>query len=374
MQRLRDDEGAFAVLFALLLTFVLFGLITITVDVGAVYAESRQLQNAADATAVAGAADCAAAACTSTGEQTNASLVGLANANANDGATAIDEVCGVGRPGLTGCQANATGTAHWDCPPPPASGNYVEVRTSTKQTDGTGLLPGWFVRALPGQGGYAGVKVRSCARAAWGTPGSLQAAIPLTISKCEWSGYTSNGSLYAPPGPYPSPTAWPSEEVLYLHVPSKDPNCNQGPSGADLPGGFGWLAVATGCTSTTAVGQWVSDSTGRPAPNGCDTVLASLVGRVIDIPIYGDVNGITGTGAGGQYLIVGYAPFFLTGYYVNGGDYVRSLIDNKNTCYSGSGSANATCVKGFFTSDLVPSAGTISTGPSFGTTVVQLTG
>jgi Flp pilus assembly protein TadG len=365
MRRLRDDEGAFAIVFAIVMSAVLFGIAALVVDVGGVYAESRQLQNAADASALAAAGDCADnSSCTSTGERT--AVATLANGNSNDGTSNVLEVCGSGRPGLSSCTAPAASPAHWDCGPTP-TGNFVQVRTSTRTNGGSTLLPPRFAKALPGMASYAGTNVKSCARAAWGTPGSIIGVLPLTFSVCEWNSFTSGGTVFAPAGPYPSPTPWPTERSIYFHQTTLAPHCAQGPSGADVPGGFGWLTPTSGCNLTEVVGGWYSDSTGRSAPSGCN--FTSLIGKVIDIPIY---DALTGTGSNAQYHLKGFAPFFITGYYAQASDKVASMIDAKTKCPSNS--ASDSCIKGFFTHDLVPAAGTLGSGTGLGTVVVALTG
>ena len=368
MRRLNDDDGAVAVVFALFLSLASFGLLAISVDVGAAYSESRQLQNGAEAAALAAARDCANATtpCTSSAEATSTAIQGLANDNANDGAAAIDEVCGSGG-ALTPCAAAAAAPAHWDCGPAPASGNYAQVRTSTRMPDGSTLLPSWFLHLLPGAGSYVGSTVRSCARAAWGPAGGLNAAtMPFTISLCEWTTLTSGGQSVAPPPPYPP---WPTERALYLHTSTQAGSCNQGPSGADLAGGFGWLQTDSTCTFTQVVDGWYADDTGRPPPTSCADEMTALRGHVINIPLYDD---LAGTGSNGTYRLAGFAPFYLTGYYALASDNLPSLVNGVAKCPSGSSSD--TCIKGFFTSDVTPVAGTIGTGPDYGTVVVQLTG
>ena len=369
MRRVSDDAGVISVLFALCLSLALFGLLAISIDIGSVYAENRQLQNGAEAAALAAARDCANAsvACTSAGEMTSSAITGLVNANANDGASGIDEVCGSGG-ALSACAPSAAAPAHWDCGADPASGNWAEVRTSTRTSGGGTVLPAWFLRALPGQAANAGSTVRSCARAAWGPAASLyDATIPFTISMCEWTSMTASGTNIAAAGPYPP---WPTEQALYLHTSTQAASCNQGPSGADLPGGFGWTQPADStCLFTAVVDGWYGDSTGRVPNNNCDTAMASLVGKVVNIPLY---DAVTGTGTTGQYELAGFAAFYLTGYYVNGSDYKASLVNGVAKCPSGS--ASDTCIKGFFTKDTVPVEGTVGSGPGYGTVVVQLTG
>jgi hypothetical protein len=370
MWRLRDDEGVFAVMFAIVMSVALFGLAALVVDVGAVYAESRQLQNAADSAVLGAADDCAvSSSCTGAGEA--AAVASLANANSNDGASNVLEVCGRGRSGLSACAASAATPAHWDCGPAPASGNFVQVRTSTRTAGGSSLLPPRFVKAIPGLAGYPGTNVKSCARAAWGFPDSISGVLPLTFSICEYNAFTSSGTVFQPSGPYPAPTPWPTEKAIYFHSTQINdplaPHCNQGPSGADVPGGFGWLTPTSGCQLTEVIGGWYSDSTGRSAPAGCD--FAPLIGHVVDIPIY---DALAGTGSNAKYELKGFAPFFLTGYYAQSSDKVNSLVDNRPKCPSNSPSDS--CIKGFFTHDLVPASGSIGPGTGLGTVVVQLTG
>jgi Flp pilus assembly protein TadG len=360
-----SDEGAFAVLFAIVMSAVLFGIGAIVVDVGGIYAESRQLQNAADATVLAATEDCASnAACTSAGERV--AVATLADLNSNDATSTVSEVCGRGA-ALSSCAASAAAPARWDCGPVPATGNFVQVRVATRRPGGSALLPPRFSRALPGRGAYAGTSVRACARAAWGAPSFINGVLPLTFSVCEYNSFTSNGTIFQPAGPYPSPTPWPVEKAIYFHQTTLAPHCGQGPSGADVPGGFGWLTPGSGCQLAEVVGGWYSDSTGRSAPSGCD--IASLVGKVIDIPIY---DALTGTGSNAKYELKGFAPFFLTGYYAQASDKVASMVDGKTKCPSNS--ASDSCIKGFFTHDLVPASGSIGPGPGLGTIVVQLTG
>ena len=72
----RDERGATAVVLALLMV-VMVGFTALAVDVGALRWDQKQLQNGADAAALAVANDCAKGKCGD--QQTTAS--GLANAN-----------------------------------------------------------------------------------------------------------------------------------------------------------------------------------------------------------------------------------------------------------------------------------------------------
>ena len=99
----RDDAGATIVIVALMMV-VLLGMGALVIDVGQLYAERRELQNGADAAALAVAQDCAGGDCRD--ETTTAGT--YADDNAHDGKAAVDEVCGSG-PGLTPCATPAGG-------------------------------------------------------------------------------------------------------------------------------------------------------------------------------------------------------------------------------------------------------------------------
>ena len=153
----RDDTGGVAVLVGILIGGgVLFGLGALVVDVGQLYAERAQLQNGADAGALAVAKSCARGTCTP------AIATSYANLNSIDRASAVNLVCGSGT--LGGCPAS-TGTMT-DCPPGPAQGtNYVDVHTSTLTSSGTTLLPPAFAQTLLGHTNYTGSTVHACAQA-----------------------------------------------------------------------------------------------------------------------------------------------------------------------------------------------------------------
>lgn len=344
-QRNRNEEG----MTLLLVAFTLFSLMlmaALVVDVGAMVQERRTLQNGADAAALGVAADCAKGAC---GSYT-ATAGSYANSNADDGTSSVEEVCGVSP--MPACSN----------PPAVASGvGYVRVTLMTRETDGSNKVPFTFANFV----GMSGATMHRQAIAAWGGPSSLTSQLPLTFSLCEFNKYTSNGTVFAGPGPYPP---WPTERTIYFHNTTQAPSCAQGPSGADLPGGFGWLQTTTGCQTPSTAGGWVNDSTGRSVPTSCSpAAMKSMIGKVVYIPVYDDTNGLTGSN--GQYHIRGFAAFYLTGYSINGQYKENSLISNKPPC-GGSDS----CISGFFvTGQLTTSTGTIG-GPSMGVTVVKMIG
>jgi hypothetical protein len=238
------------------------------------------------------------------------------------------------------------------------------VRTDTKTSSGSNVLPGEFVKALPGMGGYTGTNVKSCARASWGQPQTVRATSALTISVCDYNRLAGGVGGLQPRGPYPSPTRWPAEQVIYLQgtagvrgAPSPEPKCPAGRRAPAMPSGFGW--VQRGTTTMETVGGWL------PAGSLQLSQLRSLVGQVIDVPVYEAYSTHNG------YQVEGFAPFYLTGYTAPAGGTVASLVNRSRGCPSGNRAD--TCIKGFFTHDLVPAAGSIGTGPDLGTVVVALT-
>src|SRR6476620_4978697 len=87
----RDPErGATGVLVAVMM-LVLIGAGALAVDVGQIYAERAQLQNAADAGAMAAAMQCHSAP-TDCATRAQAWAQEMTAANSNDGATTVDSV------------------------------------------------------------------------------------------------------------------------------------------------------------------------------------------------------------------------------------------------------------------------------------------
>ena len=182
-----DDDGAVTMIVAVVLAGgVLLGMAALTVDVGLIHAERRELQNGADAGALAVAQQCAV------GPGCDTTTGGLANtyadSNALDTQSRVTTVCGSG-PSVPGCPG-ASGPALTRCTASVPSGleGWIEVRTRTETTAGQTLLPPRFARSLAGNGSYAGTDVGACARAAWGTPTSAIPALPVTISCASGTG------------------------------------------------------------------------------------------------------------------------------------------------------------------------------------------
>jgi len=360
----RDESGAVAIVIAVLMASVLLGLGAVVLDIGSLYGERRQLQNGADAAAVAVAQGCAPpAACDSLTSNGGTAGKYAGDNDFHDGKAGIDLVCGTA-PGLGGCPAKQ---GAWDCVPPPSSGAlagapYVQVQTSTLTASGSTLLPPILARALSGNSSYNGSTVRACARASFGAASAL-AALPLTVSDCTFI-------KALPLKPAPPPVSTPS--LYYVHDSTNKgaDACTDPHSGNAIPGGFGYLSTTSGqCLAQSDTANWFPDSTGNSPPNPCsDADFQALLGTIVDVPIYDNVNGLPGSN--GKYQILGYAGFYFTGYQLGGSFKQKDIVTHTYPC-----SPPDTCVSGFFTSNPRPRAGIVGGPPgSTGVVVVQISG
>jgi Flp pilus assembly protein TadG len=267
----RDERGAVVVLVAMV-SVVLVVMAALVVDVGSILDERRQLQNAADASALAVAQTCVGQpSCAPTPART--SLAGdLANRNSKDNLSNVDSVT-----------FNAVAQT-------------VTVNTSTRTSGGT-ILPYWFGRTATGEDGKT---IHATATASYGGLGRAK-VIPLTLSLCEFNRATTNGTVFDLPA------------TILFHTQSS--TCKVSGSGADVPGGYGWIkdnndSNADDCSITPSVGNTVPDDTGVPGtPHSCD--LSTLVDQDVLVPVY---DSASFTGSNGEYHIYGFGMFHLTGY------------------------------------------------------------
>ncbi|MEO6200292.1 MAG: pilus assembly protein TadG-related protein [Cryobacterium sp.] len=268
-RRFRSERGATAVLVGILLV-PLFGFVAIAIDVGALYVERAQLQNGADAAALAIAQDCARV-----GVCTNPS--GLAktytDANANDGAANV----------LT--------------PAINLTAKTVTVTDSTRTADGGSAIQHFFAPFI----GIDSTTVGASATAEWGGPGSGP-VLALALSWCEFQ--ESGGA---------------SGQHVTIRTDTNK-TCKRAPSTEVIPGGFGWLDNTTApCTATVnlslhlnAAGElWVESDAGGDVPSDCKPKLSSLKGQKLLVPIYDLVRG---TGTNAEYRIFAFAGFTITGW------------------------------------------------------------
>ncbi|WP_338748800.1 pilus assembly protein TadG-related protein [Janibacter alittae] len=333
----QQERGAAATLLAVLLAGgggVVMGMLAISIDIGNIMYERRQVQNAADATSLALAAECAKAATNCDPDRVD----DLLGANSHDalgqyGKTKYtDGACASGTAEQVGtvlgdCTIDGDMTDLSKCPPLPSKFStgipYVETYGATKSASGDKLFLPFSKMLVTGEADD--VSVSACARAAWGPPGSTGATLPITIGQCDWANKTAVGGVagekYAPSPPYTPegngglPPAVPAEIAaggyatgIFTHD-SGDHKCTGSP-GHHYPGGFAWLANSD-CVATIDVGGWVDG-----APGKSDTCSASelkkYIGTEVFIPIHVAADG---TGKGGKYQISGVASFYFAGWH-----------------------------------------------------------
>lgn len=362
---------------------VMLALGALTVDVGNINADRRQLQNGADAAVMSAASDCAKSTCPAPGD---AGLANLADKNAADGATKIARVdnqtpavCGSG-PGLVACPSSSapnTGNLQ-ECPAatmPAGAEGFVRVYTQTwNASKNATLLPYSFGAAIAGAG--SGANQQTCAAAAWG-PAGVAPILPLTFSMCEWYHDTSQDtdpndliapSNYAPFRPVDDNSNNPWEHAVNLNSPS-DAGCATWQS-HDFPGGFGWLDYdpAT-CKILPPINNWYGGDTGAGAGNQCGAKIEAAVGTVVYLPVFDCADddqrrlpcaGNLPNGTNAWYHVKGAAAFFLTGVDITGQlsknlpGYPKSAA--RAECKADA-SGNRKCLYGWFLSGLVdPSA------------------
>lgn len=370
---LRDDggRGAIGVLVAILIGGgVLFGMAALVVDVGQIYQNRAELQNGADAAALAVAKSCAAGACTAS----TAFATTYADANASQltgGAANVNFVCGAQGNIAVGsgtCPVAATTNV---CPAnPPSGANYVDVETSTLMPGGSTVLPPVFAETLVG-GSHAGSTVYACAQAEWGGP-LTSGTVGFTISACTWDKATSVGTSFAPPPPYtnsPSPDSLlqPFDQLIYLKG-GPTGGCATEPAGQqDAAGNFGWTDDPNSNCSTVVVAGNYGGNTGNSVSQPCKTWLPTWQASrtVLAVPVYVAVNN---PGSNAVYTLKGFAAFVLTGYNLPSMTATDWVTGSVPKCGGGN-----SCISGFFTQKLVGTAGTLG-GTNLGLTIIKLTG
>jgi hypothetical protein len=262
-----------------------------------------------------------------------------------------------------------------DCPAAPAGvRGYVDVHTQTKTPSGS-LLPPVLAKTLLGGSSYNGTTVLACAQASWGPPKSSN-TIAFTISACSWYVYTTNGSNFADPPPYPPNTApvATDDHILFEHGSggSQETGCPPyQPSGQDAPGNFGWTNDGLGnCSTFIDSSGTYTGSTGASATSDCKSIISNAYTNksVVYLPVY---SSITGTGANVTYTLLGFAAFVITGYHITGSFHADDWLNSADNC-----KGNDFCIDGYFTHDLIPGptppGGT--GGNDLGATVIALTG
>lgn len=336
----RDDRGVVGVLVGLLIGTVLLGLGALVIDVGQLYQERAELQNGADAAALAVAKSCA------TGSTCSAALAAqYANENASaltGGTAGVTLVCGSF--GLGTCPAS-TG-AMTDCPPPPASTQgYVDVHTATQTSGGGTVIVPIFAKALLGNDSYTGTTVQACAQASWGGP-SAGNTLAFAISACSWDSWTSEGTNFAPAPPAVPPASY--DHQLNLANLGNDAGCTGETSGSDGAGAFGWAVDQTGSCGIFTDTPTFPAGTGVSAGSTCQTALSNAYTsrKAVLLPVY---TTVTSTGANAYFTLKGFAAFVITGYHITGSFTANDWLNPANNC-----TGNNFCIDGYFTKALIP--------------------
>lgn len=329
--RSKDERGASTIIVAGLMVLLL-GFAALAVDVGAIYAEKAQLQNGADAAALAIATDCAGGSCGSSAATGNQ----FANDNANDSTSGA----------LVSFPAATT----------------VRVVTNARDTAGQNSLSLFFARAI----GFDTVNVDASAEASWGAPSSAT-TLPWTVSECVFKKYLTPAQLASL-----NSTGNFTGDPIPTHVLLRyDTNAPTVPGCAVQngyqPGGFGWLVTDSGCSTDIDLDATVNGQTGNHFPNAaaCDAALATIMDEPALIPLF---SAATGNGSNAKYTLIGFAAFQVTGYKFSGSGAVLDPLAPSCT-------GNCRGLQGFFSRFVSLEEGMQVTGgiPNYGASVVLLT-
>lgn len=324
-----QDRGAVAIMVALCLV-IMIGLAAWVIDGSALYQERAELQNGADAAALAIARDCVLGAC---GD-------GYATAEPYIDGNASDDDSRIANGGITY---------------PDSTSVRVVVRTADAGPDIDGndqTVDYHFAQVL----GRDGLEVTAVAVARWGSVGG-GSTLPLTFSLCEYDREVTNGGGLQTP-PFSGP-----ESVIFFHTGNGNGNGGGGPddcaaqAGQDtdgddrMPGGFGWLNQNE-CTAEISADLWVGAKPGNGPPQDCDP--DDLLNQTILLPVFDDVTEQGGQGWANQcslgpggkcYRVYGFAAFYITGFRFPG---------NQSWRQNAPCSAPDTCIGGYFTDFIFP--------------------
>lgn len=362
-----DQRGAAAIIVGVAM-FGLIGMAAYVIDVGSLFEERRDLQNGADAAALALAYDCAAAGgVIGTGDcaanaDTEEEADRLAGWNSNDGEALVEQDdirFGVDSDG-TPCSDCVTVTTHtWD------------------DLDNDGEID-YVLAPVLGSNSKA---VSAQATAKWVYAGS-GFGFPMTISECEWDAATNDGLV------------WGEEIILLFHIgngltpPEDEIQCPDevGNAYQDVPGGFGSLD-GVDCLSNIDGSGYVSWDGGDDGPQGQDCEPEDAYLQTIYVPIYEEIVDASFCGAQGGgpnsrcYRIAGFGEFFVTRVWFNGvpgwrqpqsGGYFCDEHPNHDDYIPGQ---SGSCIGGHFVQRLTLAEGLLlGGGGNFGAASIGLSG
>lgn len=286
------ERGGLAVIVAITMV-VLLGFAAVSIDVAMLYSERAQLQNGSDAAALMVAQKCAKNEGDPECSSTSPLAADLANKNAVDGLSNVKSIA-LDKPNRT-----------------------VQVTAGAKEAGGTTNRVSLLFAVVLGIPS-AEVSARSSVR--WGSPEEGTTPFPLAFSVCQVSGMMDGAT-----------------QLLQNHTSNANADCNLGPAGKTVPGGFAWIVQSIGqCGGLVnlAVNQSGSD-TGNDGPSNCDVILnkwaADLgAGKSVTIllPVYEDVSG---TGSGASYDLLAFASFSVQGWKFSGSDKLPLVYSNDSS-------------------------------------------
>ncbi|USQ77464.1 pilus assembly protein TadG-related protein [Ornithinimicrobium cryptoxanthini] len=298
VRRASPERGAAAILVALLLT-ALLGAAGLAIDLGASYVKKQQLQNGADAAAIALAQDHAFDGCAAAANPTEATNWVQDNIN------------------------NGSATGDPSCPEGP-TGSVLTVLAEGEQDH-------WFIPILPG--GPKSSEISASATVEWGTP-IAGAGFPIVFSECVFNSAIAQAGEYV--------------EVWIPKKNDKDPNC----SSYDYPnGGFGWLN-GTDCVADYAELQpsksvLVPGDPGNNDSTECKWAEeAKSWPRKVLIPVFDGTNGVNGNGH--AFYVYKFASFELAGVAIQSGNERHGADMPANRCSSNPGWSHKSCIYGRF--------------------------
>ena len=270
------ERGAVSVIVAVMLV-ALLGFGAIAVDVSMLYAERTQLRNGADAAALAIAQRCAANVSDPQCSETSSLAAALASSNATDG--------------LSNIKSTVLDT----------SNRTVTVTASAQEAGHTANeVSLFFARAL----GMDTAEVNAPATVKWGSPIKGPTLFPITVSICQVRDSTN------------------VMQLLQLHGKNANVDCNYGPSGAAVEGGFGGLKQDTGqCGAIIDIAtSTAGGDTGNNAPPNCEATLNGWAADmnagkdvIILLPIF---NHVTDSGTNAVFKLTTFAAFRVAGWKV----------------------------------------------------------
>jgi len=309
-----NERGAVAIIVVgLLVAFI--GLGAYVIDVGALFEEKRDLQNGADAAALAIAQDCALQdLCTPAKAQPEAER--MASLNSDDGQATVNA-------------ADITFDA--------ATQTVTVIARTKDASDGDGEIDFVLAPTI----GEQSEAVTAEASVVWGAVGGAT-TVPIIISSCEWNNSTNGGMDYGPA----------FETTVYFHSSADaDLLCKDGPGfdidgdGDRTEGGFGFLDSASSCSAVVLEGDFILGEPGNGNPGSLGCTSDGLLGSDILIPIFDDItaNGGSCSSPSGQncYHVYGFAAFHVTGFYFSGAGWKQP---NPAPC-----NGSLRCIRGYFT-------------------------